>query len=74
MDMGNGKGEEELLTVQDISRESGVPEDTIRRAIQRGRLAVVKKYGRRLIERQEWERYHTEAHRGRPKKQKEGEG
>jgi hypothetical protein len=67
--MSNGR-ETELLTVQELSVESGLAETTIRDAINTGRLPYIIKYGRKLVERAAWETYRKTARRGRPHKQK----
>jgi hypothetical protein len=65
--------EMDMLTIQDAAREAGTTEDAVRKAILRGRLPVVLKYGRKLITRAAFETYRQGAQRGRPRKQSTAE-
>ncbi len=72
--MVSGRGEEELLTVQDAARELDVTDGAVRLAILKGRLQSTMKYGRKLIMRADIEEYKRrtrptgEKPRGRPRK------
>ena len=55
-----------MLTVQEAAREAGITETAIRSAILRGRLPHVEKYGRKLINRQDFDKYRETAKPGRP--------
>lgn len=58
-----------FLTVQEAAEETGLTEDAIRKAIRRGKLPIVEKYGRKLIPRKDFDAYRQTVKPGRPRKQ-----
>jgi excisionase family DNA binding protein len=66
--MSTEKEKQQMLTVQDAAKDAGVKEDTVRKALAQGRLPHTVLYGRKLIDRADWEAYRANAKPGRPKK------
>lgn len=54
------------LTTAEAAAIAGIEEQSVRNAINRGRLQAEEKSGVKLIHRTELERYRKEAKRGRP--------
>ena len=60
--------EDELITVQEAAKQTGMSENGIRTAMSRGTLPYVEKYGRKLIRPTDMKRYQQTTRRGRPKR------
>ena len=71
--METNEENKEMLTVQDAARESGLTEDAVRKAIAQGRLPHTVLYGRKLIDRKDWNEYRETARPGRPAKKEQSE-
>jgi hypothetical protein len=62
----NSTAESELMTIQEAAKEADLTEAAIRNAIYRGKLSTVEKYGRKLIQRPDFEAYRQASKMGRP--------
>jgi excisionase family DNA binding protein len=64
---------EKLLTVQEAAKQLGVGDSAIRNAVQRGKLAYVEMYGRKLLRESDLQAYKATARPGRPPKKAQPE-